>query len=337
MGTKLTEKDEASYSENDFWFYTVDPSQTDAEHTAGTGKKIKKVNMLLASGFPYACVRTLIGTAGGAVTLSSNVDVLFNPLGSTSELPPEMNNLFEDVGDHKARYIGETPALFLLRTFLKGRLNSGGQGGERSYAVNDLIREYTRSEVSLSQATVGGNNHFGRLILQKGDVFSTYMKCIGANKSWVGGQVQMFATFEGYVTEDILGSELFLNPDLISVSGFTGVNATISNPSAGEILAEATSTASSVDVSVSGLTIGKRYRMVVPAKRGSQGTEQSIDSIDFGTIISSPILLTSTKEFVFDIEATAVSGDVNVIINSTGASGDEVVFNSQFSIKEYIL
>lgn len=284
---------------------------------------------------PKGFMRT-INPQTGTVTLPIGVDVLFAPAGTFSEVNANENNFFEQASNHLLRYTHPKPAYFQVNWNSTGRLNSGGHGGSSCFVVNGATSEENRMVFALTQADVHTRDFKGVLRLQKGDVFGPTMQCTTSNRSHVDSSITLATTFGGWLTSPLLGSELFANPDLTSLAGFTGNSANVTNPSAGEIVATATGAASSVDVAVSGLTIGERYRLVIPARRGAQGTQQAIDSVNFGTITSAPVLLTLSEEFVFDIVATAVSGNVNVVINTSGAIGDEVILNSQVSIKEYL-
>ena len=137
-----------------------------------------------------------------------------------------------------------------------------------------------------------------------------------------------------------LGPELQDNWDMSKgVTGWTAGGSTIEAVIDGEYNAlKITAIDGSFDqagLSISGLTIGKMYRLDVIARRGAQGTSQFVRSATWATISQTAITTTTYQNYVFDVAATAVSGLSRVYAALSGAIGDEA-FVRQVSIREIL-
>lgn len=145
--------------------------------------------------------------------------------------------------------------------------------------------------------------------------------------------------FSGVGSANKLGPELQPNSDMSQgVAGWTPVNTTIVAASdMGNDVVIITSLSTSFDsgqLAITGLTIGKTYRLVVNARQGAQGTVQGISFIDWGTIPQTPITTNTYQDYSFDVLAVATSGVTPVYANLSGGNiGDEVFVNS-VSIRE---
>lgn len=89
------------------------------------------------------------------------------------------------------------------------------------------------------------------------------------------------------------------------------------------------------ELSISGLEIGKSYRVSIIARRGAQGTAQSLSSFTWGTFSIQSITTTEYAIYEDDVIATSTSGVSRVFAAGTGSVGDEV-YVRQVSIREVL-
>jgi hypothetical protein len=286
------------------------------------------------SGLNAASVPSLeIYSDDGIETITATQNNYADILVSTITADSVANNFWTDNGDGTATYTGN-PCLQRITSLSSLDLASGV----------DNVRQTFRKNGALIQATPAGDafaNAWATRAYSKsfytlnGDTINLAAVNLDTNVNFRKVKLELHGDFKGWVSEsDILGDELFVNPNIDDTTGFFGSTTTIS-ASGGELLSVATATTSLTTATVSGLTIGERYRIHVSAKRGAQGTTQSIPSVSFGTIVAQDVTTTSFVDYYFDVVATFTAGTVNIGANTSGAIGDEIIIN-YLSVKEYL-
>jgi len=255
----------------------------------------------------------------------------------TAELKDSDSSLFEEHTLGGLKYIGTSPTRFLASSNCTIEPVSGAEIYYLQHAKNGtVINSGVGNEVFVDGSVRPFQQaapHQSIVTMLTGDRVFTDVSATAGTVNVNTTSYDLALTPISTLSEsDVLGAELFANPDITDTTGFTGNSATVT-ASGGELTAEATAGAATLEAAVSGLTIGERYRIAISAKRGSQGTSQYITSTNFGTISSAPILLTSYVDFYFDVVATGTSGAITMTVS--GSSGDELLINS-FSVKEYL-
>lgn len=163
---------------------------------------------------------------------------------------------------------------------------------------------------------------------------------IGANISNLSPAA---GTYGGLVFQAIaeqLGPELQPNFDMSQgASGWISTGVTINAlVDAGEdavLITSLDGTSDRGELPISGLDIGKTYRVVVRARIGAQGTSQSIRLFTWGTISAINVDSATYVDHEIDVVATSTSGNSRVFSSVAGATGDEV-YVSQISIREIL-
>lgn len=152
-------------------------------------------------------------------------------------------------------------------------------------------------------------------------------------------------TYGGLLFEAVpvnLGPELQANFDMSQgLLGWTGVKASVAavtDMGVDAVLITSTDTgdADRGELAISGLTIGRSYRVSVIARRGI-GVDQVLSTFTWCTITNVPIASTNYFIYNFDVVATATSGVSRVFASKDfiGGTGD-TVFCSRLSIKEIL-
>lgn len=134
----------------------------------------------------------------------------------------------------------------------------------------------------------------------------------------------------------VLGPELSAYASgFSSTTGVTGIGATVALSGA-SLVTTATSTdgADRAEIPISGLTTGQRYLVTLVARRGAQGTNQSIRASTAFNFPNSFPASTSNQTFTFRVDAIAASGVIRVYAaDATGAVGDSIIVDS-ISVRE---
>lgn len=135
---------------------------------------------------------------------------------------------------------------------------------------------------------------------------------------------------------------LMLGPELSayasgfsSTTGITGIGATVALSGASLVTtAISTDGVDRAEIPISGLTTGQRYLVTIVARRGAQGTNQSIRTSTALNIPNSLLASTSNQTFTFRVDAIAASGVIRVYAaDATGAVGDSIIVDS-ISVRE---
>ena len=87
---------------------------------------------------------------------------------------------------------------------------------------------------------------------------------------------------------------------------------------------------------ISGLTVGKTYRLIVRARTGT-GSTQKINNVTWATL-TPPLSSVTSSDYInysFDLTATSTSGNVNMRASLGGQVGDELIV-SEISIREVL-
>ena len=271
------------------------------------------------------------------IALTTGVETELNT--STTVLTDQGSNLFEQVSDGNVRYIGTKPFYLFFAPSLSGDMNSG--------TFSTLIVSTRRNDLAVpsgyfcitprsgknADVTPSGS---GVMLVNPQDIISMGLTNVTSNDDYDMRYQGLTGWFGGWATEsDVLGAELFENPNIDDDTGFTGGNASLDDSVDNELLVTATAGTGYADASITGLEIGERYRVVASAKRGAQGTTQKLGFTDWGNTTTTDITTTSEQTVVIDIVATATSGFFRFQANSVGAVGDEIIITG-LSVKKYL-
>ncbi len=144
----------------------------------------------------------------------------------------------------------------------------------------------------------------------------------------------------GTISEEVLGPELQSNFDMSQgVAEWTAAGVTLQAvDDAGNdavLITAIDGTADRGEMAISGLVIGRTYRLSVIARRGAQGTNQQILAATWGSHPTMSIDTQGYQAYNLDIEATSTSGVTRVYAAQFGSAGDEV-YVSQLSIREIL-
>ena len=285
-----------------------------------------------ASDVPYC--EQYSSTGDEAVVSISSSGVSYPIVIDTQSLESDTNNYFtsNDDGTVTSTYDG-----FILMQFvteIAARSATGTLNVSMLHTRNGLALNSTRvtaittgynSPSNTSKIIVGLGDTIGDAIVNNSN--TTNMTVIGLKKSGLA-----IATI---AESDVLEAELFENPNIEDTDGFTSVVGCDLAASGGVLTATSNLIGlSTFTASVTGLTVSSLYRVVIPAARGVQGVGQAISALTWGVIVSTPVLLTSTHTFVFDVVATATSGTALFTVGATAAIGDEFLI-SGLSIRRY--
>ena len=143
--------------------------------------------------------------------------------------------------------------------------------------------------------------------------------------------------------QGILGPELQPNFDMRKgTEGWVGASSTVVSVTDSGFSAILITSASSNgfdfgSLSIpSGLVVGKKYRLSIIARRGAQGSDQTIASSTWGNVPTTALNSNVYETYSFDITATATDGLTRLYANrSVGAIGDEL-YVRQVSIREIL-
>jgi len=139
-----------------------------------------------------------------------------------------------------------------------------------------------------------------------------------------------------------LGEELQVNWDMSQGLTAWGSSATSSlqavndNGEDAVLITQTGASPASGNMSISGLEIGKNYRVRIRARRGVQGDQQRVGSFQWSNNIVTFITESTYQTVTLDVTATATSGlSFLIVAQSGGAVGDEM-YVSELSIREIL-
>jgi hypothetical protein len=243
---------------------------------------------------------------------------------------------FEDLGDGTAKYICPIPSIMEFTDDICGYMSTGGYFVYYQHERNGYIQGDPTQIVQDEQTIMTVSS---TMFMQYGDIISLKYRNVSNTLNLTLYGLQRYGNFKGWAIEDdYLGAELFENPDITSTDGFTATSCTLSVNSDGELLAVATGLPAYVDIDINAITSAVRCRVSVTGKRGSQGSFQTFDSIDFvsNTIDPENFSTTSEETIVRDGLTYTTSGIVRLQVASiSGAINDELIVTA-VSVKEYL-
>jgi hypothetical protein len=278
-------------------------------------------------------------------TVNQNLVFLANQAlnSSTTQIIESISEDFEQYSDGKVRYIGDRGALYM--SIECGICGDNQLGGAMFMTVRPMRNRSIPDDLGFMSVFRGTNGETSPcptflVLVQKYDVITIAGEMITSGDDLDLRGWNLYGEFDSWVDpEDVMGAELFENPDITSTDGFTpDGNTSLAVNSEGDLVASADGAgASTFTADISGLTIGLKYRVLVGAKRGASGTGQQITSANwFSGFASTTIDTTSEDYFVFDVEATATSGTMTFTVDSASVAGGEELIISEYSIKEYL-
>jgi hypothetical protein len=248
------------------------------------------------------------------------------------------NNLFEQVSNGVYKYLGDDPAALWFNTKLKGRPNSNRDLYLSLYRNNLEFLEGPQSLTAVAAWSMHTLKTF--IILQKNDIISAYIEqTIAPIAPFIETNYQNSAEFLGYVNEsDIVGPELFENPDLLSLDGITGVaGVALSLIEGGGVLATRDTGAGAFSqpiITITGCTTSARHRLQFSLKRGAQGTAQDFYIQNAFTVVSTAVNAGDATIYVFDF--IAITATVQIVPGTGPTDGDEIEILAPITCKEYL-
>lgn len=275
------------------------------------------------------------GTADTALTAGNPALVE----ADTTEMPASLNHLFEAYSNTEVRYIGKKPIWMMLKPQISGRILGGAAISTYLYLLRNglVVPGGSRGTVTGgSTADVGNLDPSIPVLLNQYDVISNFIENPTNNQSFrCVGFSNVGEYMRDAIEDEVLGPELFENPNMTSTDGFTANNCSLS-ASGGELTATCTvgSSDSNTYATISGLTVTSRYRVVVKAKRGVQGVQQEVTTV-FGDTESDQIALTTEEVFVYDKIAGFTTDTVTIRVGISAALNDEVIITG-LSVREYL-
>lgn len=248
-------------------------------------------------------------------------------------LKSNANNLFEDLGSGRVRYIGGTPAVMVITSeCAMGTISGADSCCHAIWRNMGPVAPLRLSVLNVFLYPV----YSARIALQQGDILSNAFINYDTSIDLRVSGITMRGVFESTITAaEIVGAELFENPNMTSTDGFTAGD-TVLGVSGGELTITANDANSACTANISGLTVGENYRIEIIAKQGAQGATQTISAISFGLLYEVVNIDTADFESYFiDVIATSTSGTITLAASNAGASNDELVL-SYLSVKEYL-
>jgi len=118
----------------------------------------------------------------------------------------------------------------------------------------------------------------------------------------------------------------------VNTTGITGISATLSVASSILTITATSSNSGRGEWAVSGLTVGRVYRVVGRVRRKT-GTGQQFRAFTWGTIPTTAITIDTFGNYTFNVVATATSGVICIYSSGVTASNDAVDVQS-LSMKE---
>ena len=141
---------------------------------------------------------------------------------------------------------------------------------------------------------------------------------------------------------DRLGDELQVNWDMSQgltawdSSDTASLQSVNDNGENAVLITQIGASPASGNMSISGLEIGKNYRVRIRARRGAQGDQQRVGSFQWSNNIVTFITDTAYQTISLDVTATATSGLSFLIVAQSGGSVGDEMYVSELSVREIL-